>query len=80
MRGCKSIQETLAHTPSCLQDSPIIILDEATSSLDAKTERLMSEAIDRLTKGRTTIVVAHRLSTIQAADNIVMLEDGIAVE
>ncbi len=63
-----------------LQDSPIIILDEATSSLDAKTERLMSEAIDRLTKGRTTIVVAHRLSTIQAADNIVMLEDGVAVE
>ena len=67
-------------TSCCLQDSPIIILDEATSSLDAKTERLMSQALDRLTKGRTTIVVAHRLSTIQAADNIVMLEDGVAVE
>lgn len=47
---------------------------------DAKTERLLSQAIERLTAGRTTIVVAHRLSTIQAADKIVMLEDGKAVE
>ncbi|KAK9862820.1 hypothetical protein WJX84_000045 [Apatococcus fuscideae] len=73
-------RQRVAIARALLKDSPIIILDEATSSLDAKTERLLSQAIERLTTGRTTIVVAHRLSTIQAADKIVMLEDGKAVE
>ena len=68
-------------TISCrLQNSPIIILDEATSALDSKSERLVQQAIDNLTTGRTVLVIAHRLSTVQAAKQIVVLEAGRVAE
>ena len=58
----------------------MLLLDEATSALDAESEYLVQEALNRLMEGRTTIVVAHRLSTIQAADVINVFEDGHIVE
>jgi ATP-binding cassette subfamily B protein len=60
--------------------SKIIILDEATSSIDPSTEILIQEAIEKLTKGRTCLIVAHRLSTIQNADKIVVLHHGRVAE
>lgn len=57
-----------------------MILDEATSALDTTSERLVQAALERLTKGRTVLVIAHRLSTVQAANQIVVLEDGHVVE
>ena len=59
-----------------LKDAPILLLDEATSALDAQSEQLVQEALDRLSSGRTTLVVAHRLSTIQKADLIIVLDKG----
>lgn len=63
-----------------LQDKPILILDEATSSLDAKSERLVQEALEKLFKGRLVIIIAHRFSTIQDADRIVVLDGGTIVD
>ncbi|MFO7557112.1 MAG: ATP-binding cassette domain-containing protein, partial [Desulfobacterales bacterium] len=63
-----------------LKDAPILILDEATSSLDAEAEMLVQKALENLMKGRTTFVIAHRLSTIDYADRIVVIVDGRIVE
>ena len=59
-----------------LKDAPILVLDEATSHLDAVSEAEVRQALDRLRLGRTTLVIAHRLSTIREADHIVVLDDG----
>jgi ATP-binding cassette subfamily B protein/subfamily B ATP-binding cassette protein MsbA len=63
-----------------LRDAPILILDEPTSSVDAETEALIMEGLDRLAAGRTTFIIAHRLSTVRDADVIVVLRDGSIVE
>jgi ATP-binding cassette subfamily B protein len=69
-------KQRIAIARALLKDAPILILDEATSSLDSKNERMVQTALERLMKGRTTIIIAHRLSTIQAVDQIVTLKNG----
>lgn len=73
-------KQRISIARALLKDSEILILDEATSSLDTKTERLIQQAIEEATRGRTTIVVAHRLSTIKHADKIVVIEGGRLIE
>jgi ATP-binding cassette, subfamily B, bacterial MsbA len=73
-------RQRLAIARALLKDAPILILDEATSSLDAESERSVQEALENLITTRTTIVVAHRLSTIRRADRIVVLVDGTIAE
>jgi ABC-type multidrug transport system fused ATPase/permease subunit len=73
-------RQRIAIARALLKDAPILLLDEPTSSVDAENEELIQEAIRSLARGRTTIVVAHRLSTVADADRIVVLEDGRAVE
>ncbi|MEP1765254.1 MAG: ABC transporter ATP-binding protein [Sulfitobacter sp.] len=63
-----------------LRDTPVLLLDEATSALDAQSEQVVQDALDRLSKGRTTIVIAHRLSTIRNADKIIVMDRGRAVD
>ncbi|MBA4264647.1 MAG: lipid ABC transporter permease/ATP-binding protein, partial [Comamonadaceae bacterium] len=69
-------RQRLAIARAIYKDAPVLILDEATSALDNESERLVQEALSRLMKGRTTLVVAHRLSTIEHADRVVVLADG----
>ena len=72
-------KQRLAIARAVLKDAPILILDEATSSVDTETEQLIQQALERLMAGRTTLMIAHRLSTIRNADQIVVLQDeGIA--
>lgn len=73
-------QQRLAIARAILKDAPILILDEATSSLDSKAEALVQEALDRLMKGRTTLIIAHRLSTIAHVDKIITLKGGMVDE
>jgi len=73
-------RQRLTIARALLKNPPILILDEATSNLDAKSERLVQDAINKLVANRTSIVIAHRLSTIQHADNIVVLNEGKIAE
>ncbi|WP_432201418.1 ABC transporter transmembrane domain-containing protein [Erythrobacter sp. W53] len=73
-------QQRLAIARAVLCDAPILLLDEATSALDAESERLVQTALDRLMETRTTLVIAHRLATIRAADRIVVMDEGRIVE
>ncbi len=73
-------QQLLAFTRIFLQNPGVIILDEASSRLDPATEYLIERAVDRLIENRTAIIIAHRLSTVQRADDILILEDGAIQE
>jgi len=73
-------RQRVAIARALLKDAPVLILDEATSALDSRSESQVQDALDRLMRGRTTLVIAHRLSTIEHADRIVVLERGRIVE
>ena len=73
-------RQLLAIARAAVADPPVLILDEATSSIDTRTEKLVQRGMDELMKGRTTFVIAHRLSTIQNADCIMVMEQGRIIE
>ena len=73
-------RQRIAIARAILKDAPILLLDEATSALDAESERAVQDALDRLMEGRTTLVIAHRLATVRAADRILVMEGGRLVE
>ena len=73
-------RQRVALARAILKNAPILLLDEATSALDAESESLVQAALDRLSEGRTTLVIAHRLATVRRADRIVVLDRGRVVE
>jgi ATP-binding cassette subfamily B protein len=73
-------RQRIAIARAILKDAPILLLDEATSALDAESERAVQEALDRLMRDRTTLVIAHRLATVRGADRILVMEAGRIVE
>jgi len=73
-------RQRIAIARAILKNAPILLLDEATSSLDYESEKLVQDAINNLITGRTTVIVAHRLSTIQHCDRIVVMKKGHIVE
>jgi ATP-binding cassette subfamily B protein len=73
-------RQLLSIARAAVADPPVLILDEATSSIDTRTEKLVQEGMDRLMHGRTTFVIAHRLSTVRNADCIMVLEQGRIIE
>lgn len=76
----KGQEQLLSIARLMLRNTPLLILDEATSSIDTRTERIIQDAFDRLTENRTSIVIAHRLSTIEKADHIIVLDHGKIIE
>ncbi|MDN5848732.1 MAG: lipid A export permease/ATP-binding protein MsbA [Nitrococcus sp.] len=73
-------RQRIAIARALLKDAPVLILDEATSALDTQSERLIQHALDTLMRGRTTLVISHRLSTVENADRIIVLDEGCVVE
>jgi ABC-type multidrug transport system fused ATPase/permease subunit len=73
-------KQRVAIARAVLKDPRILVLDEATSALDAESEHLVKEALERLMKGRTTLIIAHRLSTVMGADRVVVLQDGVITQ
>jgi ATP-binding cassette subfamily B protein len=73
-------KQRVAIARAVLKDPRVLILDEATSALDAESEHLVREALERLMKGRTTLIIAHRLSTVMGADRVVVLDGGMIVQ
>src|SRR5205823_13558689 len=73
-------RQRLSIARAFLKDAPILVLDEPTSALDAHTEEALLASLEELMRGRTTIIIAHRLSTVRRADRILMLRDGRIVE
>ena len=73
-------KQRLTLARALLKNPPILILDEATASVDVETERFIQKALDNIVVGRTTLIIAHRLSTIRDADQILFLENGKLIE
>jgi ATP-binding cassette subfamily B protein len=73
-------RQLLAIARAAIADPPVLILDEATSSIDTRTERIVQDGMDKLMQGRTTFVIAHRLSTVRNSDCIIVLEQGRVIE
>ena len=73
-------RQLLAIARALISNPPVLVLDEATSSIDTRTERIIQEGMDRLMEGRTTFIIAHRLSTVRNSDCIMVLEQGRIIE